>query len=413
MSGSVARTAGQFMVLILVSNKIGINDMGRYAYCLALTAPIFTLCELGLRSILVSVSRAYPFSHYLGMRCTAVALALLVCLTAGLIQNSAPLALIMVIALVKAIDSVSDIIAARLQRDHALAYVGLAGVVNGAATLVAMFTLIELTGSVVAAVLASAGVSLVANTIVYWVGWHKVVDLPMTCECPAGWRQTWSKIFPSGAAYGLAVSVASLTSGIPLYLLAHYGTAASVGQFAPLVYFSTGANLIFNSVGQSLLPRWAITLATLGAAELRRSVVRAIMVGFGAAGLIALLVAGIGPPMIKLSFGVRFDSQWTIFALIAFGVLFTPLAIISAIGTLVLNKYGPQLMLNAMTLVVAVLVGLPVVQSYGLLGAALVVATVSLGRGLAATGYFLVSARTTISSESKHGSRGLNKSWAT
>lgn len=80
--GNITYAGAQFVIVILL-NKFGSSAIvGQYSLGLAVTAPIFMLSHLHLRSVLiVDSSGKYSFGDFLGLRLITTALAFTI--TAG------------------------------------------------------------------------------------------------------------------------------------------------------------------------------------------------------------------------------------------------------------------------------------------------------------------------------------------
>src|SRR6266478_5390347 len=149
LSGNVVYAACQWGMLVVLA-KLGTPQLvGEFALALAITAPIVIGAGLSLRSVQVTdAASEYPFGDYLLVRLltTAAAGAVIVgivCLS-GYGWNTA--AIILVVALAKAFESISDIFYGLLQQHERMDRIAISMMIKGPLSLVALGTAIYLTG---------------------------------------------------------------------------------------------------------------------------------------------------------------------------------------------------------------------------------------------------------------------------
>lgn len=121
--GNITYAGAQFVIVILL-NKFGSSEIvGQYSLGLAVTAPIFMLSHLHLRSVLiVDTSGKYLFGDFFGLRLVTTAVAFTVtagcCILSGADWNTA--LVIFFIGLYRIVESVSDILLGIVQKQERL-----------------------------------------------------------------------------------------------------------------------------------------------------------------------------------------------------------------------------------------------------------------------------------------------------
>ncbi len=118
-AGHAVYAGGQWAVLVLLVNALSPAEVGRYAYALAVTSPIFVLAGVRLRHVLATaVASPGDFRDYLTTRLLTTGCALFASLAIGAFSTSSreTLIVIVLVALARSCDAVSDICHGLFQR---------------------------------------------------------------------------------------------------------------------------------------------------------------------------------------------------------------------------------------------------------------------------------------------------------
>src|SRR5690606_24302505 len=110
LAASLARYGGQVALLAVIAHTAGPVAVGQFALALAITAPIFILTGLGLRTVVVTLKTPFTSGDVLAVRATTTALALAASLAAGGLVPSADWRVVALVAAIKVADAFSDVI---------------------------------------------------------------------------------------------------------------------------------------------------------------------------------------------------------------------------------------------------------------------------------------------------------------
>src|SRR5439155_16556456 len=105
--------------MLVVVAKLGSADsVGAFALAFAVTAPLMMLSNLQLRVVQATDARnQFAFGHYLALRLATLGVALTACMWMGYVGGRGPaLMVVLLIAIAKSAESVSDILYGLLQR---------------------------------------------------------------------------------------------------------------------------------------------------------------------------------------------------------------------------------------------------------------------------------------------------------
>jgi O-antigen/teichoic acid export membrane protein len=270
--GNALYAASQWVMIVVLARCTDPATVGSFALALAITAPVTILFNMQLRAVIATdVTGKYKLQQYFQARLFTAAMALLIiCLGLPFYrQDRATSLVIILVALSKAGESLSDIIHGHWQLIERMELVGRSLAIRAVLTLTVFAVAIATTHSLISA----AGAFLLGSFSVF-IG----NDLPTAMSLlrnsqgrEGPWcrssdsRTTWGTIHSLvtlAAPLGLAAMLISLNTSIPRYFIEAYDGKHQLGIFAALSYFIVVGNLCMNAVGQTVLPRLA-TLYTL------------------------------------------------------------------------------------------------------------------------------------------------------
>ena len=171
--GSAVSLLSQYGILMAIAKLGTPTAMGQYTFAQALTAPIMIFWQLQLRQLQVTdAKQEVHFTDYFSLRlvCTVLALVTVVIVAAGLGYRGALLALTLLVAAAKAIESTADVLHGRLQRLERMDLVARGLVCRGVIGLAAVIVALAAGRGILGATVALA---------VAWLGVLLLVDVPL------------------------------------------------------------------------------------------------------------------------------------------------------------------------------------------------------------------------------------------
>ena len=274
LGGNVVYAACQWAMLVVLA-KLGTPQMvGEFALALAITAPIMLGAGLALRSVQATdAASEHPFGDYLLVRLltTAAALAAIV----GIVRFSNYRwhtgAIILVVGLAKAFESISDIFYGLLQQHERMDRIALSMMIKGPLSLAALGAAIYFGDDLV------LGVSgLAAAWLLLLIGYDarnaaSVLKLPQSSEHTANktglvmarqlqlsWRpRALVALTLLALPVGIVMAINSFSANLPRYFIEHDLGAGDLGIFAAIAYPLAAGSTVVNALGQSAAPRLA------------------------------------------------------------------------------------------------------------------------------------------------------------
>src|SRR5882762_1589955 len=115
--GNAVYAGGQFLILMLLAKLLQPEMVGQYALGLAIVYPVMMFTNLQLRAVITSGSRQTRFGHYLSLRLltTSIAFVFIFAITQVLGYRWELTAVVLMVGVAYAIETISDVYYARLQ----------------------------------------------------------------------------------------------------------------------------------------------------------------------------------------------------------------------------------------------------------------------------------------------------------
>ncbi len=312
MIGNVAYALTQWVTLVLIIQYGSVEMAGDYGYALAVTAPVFLLLNLQLRSLLATEQgRDILWAQYLTLRMATSSLGLAICLALSLFPAfHVSSQIIALTAACKLVESLSELYYGNLQRQEQMKAVALSQMMKGVGTLIVTAVLIIRLGDLRIALL---GMLVVWLTV--FIGYDVRQGAYRFAIDFGAWRRI-KPIMALGLPLGFVLMVLSLTENIPRYFIEHHGGVAALGIYSAIAYFKIAGGTLVNAIGQSASQRLAKLYAEGQAVLFRTLIVRLIATagGIGLAGIAIVLLAG--KLILSLFYGPAFEPYEDLFLIV-------------------------------------------------------------------------------------------------
>jgi O-antigen/teichoic acid export membrane protein len=389
LAGTVAYALCQWCLLAVIARNGTAHQVGLFSLSLAITAPVMLCSNLQLRSLLATdATGEYRIGHYLAVRLftIAIAMAAIAVLAAG--AGGEQTAVIMAVALTKAIEALSEIVYGVLQRHERMQAIAGSLIAKGLLGLGGMWLGLRASGDIFTGVMAMAA------------GWALVLvayDIPQAARMaslaelrPAWQRSLLLRLAKAAVPMGLVALLLSLNANLPCYFIeAQLGTAA-LGRFTALSYLLVAGNLVIMALGNAVSPRLADYHATGQPARFRALLRRVLLIclAVGAAGVAAS--ATLGDLVLTLAYGPGYAGSSDVLVLLTIGMAITWIASSLGFAVTAARRLTVQLPIAALSTIACFAANAWLVPAHGLVGAAwsgIVMASVL------AAGYVAIAAR--------------------
>jgi O-antigen/teichoic acid export membrane protein len=308
----------------------------------------------------------YPFAAYLGVRLAATALALVTILIVSLAAGYAreTLYLILLIAIAKGFEAISDIVFGLLQQHEDLRRVALSMLAKGTLSVASIALTLWLGGDL----LLAAGAMALS-----WGVWLVLFDLRaarrLAVVRPLLNLRILSRLAWLALPMGLVAGLQSLMTNVPRYAIETHGGTRALGYFAVIAYLILAGNQPVMAVWAAVSPRLAHFFISDRSAY-RRLTRRTMLFAVGMGVLTVGGAATFGTPLLTRLYTPDYAVHANVLVW---------LAVVAAIGYLTsalccsitaARRFPEQLLVAALTLAVSWIASQLLVPRFGLVGAA-------------------------------------------
>lgn len=373
LGSSLIYAASQWAVIVLLSRHSGSEIVGEYSYAVAVSAPIIMFSRLNLRNLLATDSHSsYRFETYLATRGLLTLIAggvilVLTCIEDGSVRFKAVLA---GVALLKCIESISDLLAGYIQRVHRVSVVGIAVSLRGVSLVicvaVAMFTVNSLILGVMAACLVWMLILLLFEVACAIQSMSNAFDLRKL--------RPNSQLIMLSLPTGFVMLVASVSANIPIYVIESIRGLSETGQYAVVGYFLAVGGLISGAWTQSVISKLAI--ASVGSVNEYKRIVSWQLAWGSAFGALGVLVSiEYGSEFLRVLYGEDYTHLADALTWVFVAVWLSFPAGILGLCITIARRFYLELTAQSLACVAIGLVAMFLVPSYGVVGGAQALAT--------------------------------------
>jgi O-antigen/teichoic acid export membrane protein len=345
--------------------------VGQFALGLAITAPVFMLTNLQLRGVQATDARSeYEFGHYFTLRLVAslcgIAIVAGIALVGGYEPTTATV--VMLVAVAKAIESVSDVVAGLLQKHERLDQVAVGLLLKGVISVVAFTIVYRVSHRLTAAVLALV-CSWAAVALCYDLRLALRLEGTVRQFFSADRRKLWQLVITS-APLGLVMAMVSLNVNVPRYVIEHQLGQRELGIFAALAYLLTATGLIVSALGQSASVRLSRRFASGDMNGFRSLIGRLVLFG-ASVGVVGVPLAWLlGRWLLTLLYAPEYADYMGTFLIMVATVGVMAVASFLGYGMTAARKFKAQVPILGAVAATTIVLSVLLVPRFGLAGAA-------------------------------------------
>jgi len=360
--------------------------VGEFTFALAISAPVFMLTNLQLRTVQATDVRGInSFADYFTLRLIATLTGLLAVI--GIAFFAEPVScvrqVIILVAVSKAIECLSDVIAGLFQREERLKLASVSLTIRGIGSLAVFFATYIFFKSITFSLAALSGVWS-AVLIFYEVPKAKTLDRNGGDFFRLNAKKL-KQITCVSAPLGCVATMQSLSVNIPRYYLQHYDGAANQGIYASLSYLVVAINLIVAALSQSATTRLAEMFLRHQYSAFKSLLTKLTMLGvaIGVVGIPACLI--VGREILTLVYRPEYGAHADILAMLVGVAALNAIGSFLFCGVTAAQEFRRQVPVNVVAVLITLCGSAALIPRWGLVGAgttALLSAAVMAGGGL-------------------------------
>lgn len=377
--GSAGFAASQWAIIVALA-KLGSPVMvGVYTFALAVTAPVLLFVQLNLRLVqAVDFTHEYRFSDYLLVRLIGSMVALIAVGGYAWITHQPVIGgvVIMLIALGKTIDGVSDVVYGLLQQRERMDRMAISLLLRGLLQLAAVWIIVATTHSIAWGAAGLVGASITVTLFYDFPSLRWVLGLTRAQASQASRRQHANRravlirLARRAFPLGLMAVLGSLYQNIPRFFIDRYDGVAAVGYFSAVFYLTYAGYTVVAALGNATSPRLAALYAT-DVVRFRRLTMRLAAAGFGVGALGTIVAVLFGHRVLAILYRADYASQQPllIWVMISSAVWYgATLLVFAAIAA---KRFAPQAYLHGAAAAVTFALCPVLLPRFGLPGAAM------------------------------------------
>ena len=258
-AGNVAFSASQWLIVILITKMLGVEQLGIYALGMAIVSPIFMFTNLSLRSVQATdVLSQYSFTEYLSFRSLTLVVAIFVASLFAYFSGYERdvFLVILVLTTIKVFESISDVYFGMYQRSEKMEMIGRSLIYR---------SFLSITIAVVASIVFRDLIVILCSVVVTYLIVLMLFDMRRLDERAAlglnifgkKARVTYKRLLIITFPLGVTLCINVLYQGFPRMLLAKYHGVELLGIFSGISYLIVVGSTVINAMGQSAIPRLA------------------------------------------------------------------------------------------------------------------------------------------------------------
>ena len=405
LTGNIVNAACQWGMLSVLARLGNAEAVGQFVLGLSIAAPILALTMLQLRNVQVTdVRETYSFADYFGARIFWTLIGVLAIVICAMVASDdrSTFWVVVLVGLMKAVDSVSDIVRGLFQHRERMDLSSVSLMIKGPASLLALTAAVWVTGSIV---VASAAIAIVwaASFATYDLMLaHRLLTTMLSGPGVSGrvrplfrlgvlGRLTWTAL-----PLGIVMAVISLQVNIPRYVLQSHAGSALLGYFGAIVYPMMAGMMVTTAMGQSASTRLARYYA-----EDPKAFVRLLgKLSAISATMALVLIAGtyvLGERVLWLLYGQEYAAYHREFLVVSVALGIQLVGSCWGYGLTAARCFRVQVGLTAISCAATAVAAFVLIPGHGVMGAALsvLVTSVAMAIGLAVAMFWAVRANRT------------------
>jgi O-antigen/teichoic acid export membrane protein len=372
LAGSLVYAGCQWGMLSVLAKLGSPAIVGQFALALAITAPVFMFTNLQLRGVQATDAQSeYEFPDYFTLRCLTMIAGMAI--VAGVVAASrydwTTSLVILLVAVAKAVESLSDVVAGLLQKFERLDRVAIGLMIRGGVSVSAFGIVFWKSNSLICATSALV-VSWTAVVIAYdFQMAHKVLaskQVPLRFN-----RNNLQHLAFLALPIGIVSALFSLKANFPRYVVERLLGSSQLGILASLAYLVIVLEMISNALGQSVVARLSQMFAKRDFRQFRRLLTKLLLFGAMLCAIGVLAAAFMGRAVITMVYGPPYAADMRCFLVMVFTAGTNAIGSFLLYGLTAARNFKIQLPIVGCSVLVAIILSFALIPRYQLLGAAL------------------------------------------
>lgn len=372
--GNVCYAISQLLLIVVIAKVLTSHEVGQYALALSVTAPVFLLTQLQLRTVLTTdAGGSAQFKTYRNLRYLSSFIAVLFSLLcACTFYEGDQCYIIVMVVSAKAIESISDIYFGYLQKYEQFQTIGVSKILKGLLTTLCFSGLLISTKDLGQAV---SVIPCVWAAVLFFYDRPKVAALKMREKL--GIKESRDARFMNSMGLlrlafplGLVAMFTSLQSAIPRYFIDGVLSKSELGIFSAIGYLCVCVTLVSAAVSQGIAARLGRLWISSNFIEYKNLLKSVLMKGF----LVTLIVIGFatvfGKAILSGVYGEEYSQQSFIMVILLCGTCISAHSSIFVVALQSMRLFKRLFYVSVLGFCISFLLSAILVPTFGMKGAA-------------------------------------------
>lgn len=387
LGANLARNLGLIVVTILLARYTAPEVVGQYALALAISTPIFVFAQLGLKGVYLTHSSHIAFRVYFKVQIFAALLALVLVCVVGFIFVPKLVLVIVLVGLVKMVDTLADLFTGPLQSYNSTQVIFLGVSASAIVSSLAAGLTLHFSRSLELTLFALALATALTSVVGVCFPALGVIRREENSHSTSS-RSDVVEVLRAGVPAGLGGSVLALTASAPQYFLAAFWGGTEVAHYAIFFYIIMIADIFVSTVSQGWIRKARdenVNRSGSSQGFLRYTLT---VSGVWSAVLVPVGLIGLGTSFVLIPtvFGAEYTLRLNVLIPIFAAIIVMPLLNFSNIAVIVRNLYRHTLTLSGLSAAVSLGAGAILIPQLGVSGAFWTYCLASAARALPAIG---------------------------
>lgn len=367
--GNITFALSQWVIITIIARFGSTQDIGVYSLGLAVTAPVVLFFNFQQSTMLATDSKnEFEFNQYYGSRIINSTIAFLVIVLLSFIyrDNKEVVIIIILMGLVKYIESLSDICMGLFQKKDRVDLIGKSQLYRGVLTVIIVGLLFFITRDIHISVLGLL-ILMIIRFLIY-----DLKNVKHFIHVKPTFDYTWYTLLKIAFPLGIVSLINSLNTNIPRYILEYTSGINEVGIYSALSYILIASGMIITPVSLLIAPRLATAYNKRKVSQILKINLLVICFSISVFLFIILCVLLQGETILRILYGNEYSQYNHIFTIINFSIFFTSLTTFFNLNIVAARVFKVQPIINFIVTIITLLTSFYFINNNGLLGAAYV-----------------------------------------
>lgn len=368
--GNIIAAFSKWLILIFIARILTPSDVGIYSLAFAFTAPIALFSNLKLRSLIIT-DRNLHFTDYLQTRNLMSLITLMIIIALGMIAYPEHLLIITLVGLNKIYDLHSELFYSIPHLHSKFDYIGKLMIVKHLLLIIFFGIALYYSRNLILSLI----IQFLVQIVVFYLLEKRIIENKFSIKYDNINFTNIKNIIMLGIPLGISMMFVSLNSNFPRYILEYFQSEEILGYFSAIAYIVTVGNLLMRSVTQYFLPRLTNLFNNNQINKFKTYIFGYLTIfSLVLGGVIILMSYFLGEFLLTIIYGQEYAEYIGVLIIMSYALTINFVSWNFDTALMSMRYISIQPKISLITLILSIGVGIILVGSYGIYGAAYTIA---------------------------------------